>query len=321
MKIISAVDILQGYINSTLEKLPDIAIALIIILLFYILSKIAQRLGGRVADRATHDLSLRSLFRTMIQVLVMGIGIFVAAAVIFPGLKAGDLIGVLGLSSVAIGFAFKDIFQNFLAGILILTQRPFTITDQIARGDIEGTVEHINIRSTIIKTYDGQRIVVPNSELFTNAVTVRTAYPKRRTTFKAGIAYGEDIEQARAAIRKAIESCENVEQDPVPQIYVTEHADSAIVFDIRYWTDTKKAVVMVALDEVATAIKYALDDAGIEIPFPYRTVEFFDKTNYAEIFEQLTDEQIELLKTMRQRGGQQEAPGERSQEGPTDSSE
>lgn len=299
LKVISAIEIVQNYTNAVLKKVPDLLLALVIVVLFYVLSKIIQKLAGKIIDQATHDRSLQSLFRTLIRVFVMVAGILIAAAVVFPGLQAGDLIGVLGLSSVAIGFAFKDIFQNFLAGVLILTQRPFKLGDQIARGNIEGTVEQINIRSTIIKTYDGQRIVVPNAELFTNAVTVRTAYEKRRTTFKTGIAYSEDINKAREVIRGAVAASEFVESDPEPQIFVSGHDDSAVSFDIRYWTDTKRSVVVQSIDDVGTRVKNALDEAGIEIPFPYRTVEFFDKTDYAQLLEGLSPEQLELIAQLK----------------------
>ena len=278
LELKNMVEILEGFANDALERLPSLALALVVFFVFYLISKLVDRLVVSLSSKITQDRSLQRLFATIASVLVIVIGIFVAAAIIFPGLQAGDLVSVLGLSSVAIGFAFKDIFQNFLAGILILTQRPFEIGDQIARGDIEGTVETINIRSTLIRTYDGQRIIVPNSELFTNAVTVRTAFEKRRTTFQAGIAYKEDINEAREVIRRATVACEGVLDDPAPQIYVVAHDDSSVNFDVRYWSNPSKADVVATLDRVATAIKYALDEAGIEIPFPYRTVEFFDKT-------------------------------------------
>jgi len=303
-KIVSVVDILQGYTNAALKHLPTIGSALALLFVVFIISKFTKRFGERVSKKITDDLSLQSLFRTTLQVLVWAVGLFAAAAIVFPGLKAGDLVGVLGLSSVAIGFAFKDIFQNFLAGVLILTQRPFSISDQIARGDIEGTVESISIRSTTIKTYDGQRVIVPNSELYTNPVTVRTAQDARRTTFATGIAYEEDIETAREVITDALRQCDLVHTTPAPQIYVSNHGASSVDFDVRYWTDSDKATVVKALDQVATAVKYALDDAEIEIPYTYRTVEFFDKTDYAEMLDALTPQQLEVLENMpgRSRG-------------------
>jgi small-conductance mechanosensitive channel len=298
LKIVSIMEVLQGYLNTALQHLPTIGSAIALLLVVFIISKFTKRFGTRLSEKLTDDLSLQSLFQTTIQVIVWSIGLFAAAAIVFPGLKAGDLVGVLGLSSVAIGFAFKDIFQNFLAGVLILTQRPFSIGDQIARGDIEGTVESISIRSTTIRTYDGQRVIVPNAELYTNPVTVRTAQTTRRTTFSTGIGYGEDIEKARTVITDALAECDLVKETPAPQIYVSNHGASSIDFDVRYWTDSDKATTVRALDQVATAIKYALDNADIEIPYTYRTLEFFDKTDYAELLSNLSPAQLEALRNM-----------------------
>lgn len=114
------------------------------------------------------------------QGVTIQVGLFISLSIVIPSLKASDLVQLLGVSGVAIGFAFRDILQNFLAGILILLTEPFQINDQIVFKDFEGTVENIQTRATTIRTYDGRRIVIPNSELFTNSVTVNTAFEHRR---------------------------------------------------------------------------------------------------------------------------------------------
>ncbi|WP_229755789.1 mechanosensitive ion channel family protein, partial [Deinococcus soli (ex Cha et al. 2016)] len=106
----------------------------------------------------------------------LALGVLVALTVVFPTLTAASLFGALGVRGVAIGFAFKDIFQNLLAGLLILITRPFRIGDQIVSGEHEGTVEDIQVRATLLHTYDNRRVVIPNSELYTNRVIVNTAY-------------------------------------------------------------------------------------------------------------------------------------------------
>lgn len=280
-KLVEVQDVLTGYANDFLEVLPSIAIAIVVLVIAWIVSKIGARLSERAAERFTEDKSLKSLFSTTTKIIIILIGIFAAMASVFPGLQAGDLVGVLGLSSVAIGFAFKDIFQNFLAGVLILTSRPFVIDDQIVSEDMEGTVSHISIRNTELKTYDGQTIIIPNSILFTNPVTVRTHAEKRRTTFSTGIGYDEDIEEARQVMMDALADCDEVLDEPAPQVMVAEHGGSSVNFDIRYWTDSQSGKVRKGLDQVATKVKYALDDADIEIPYPIRTVEFFDKSEDA----------------------------------------
>lgn len=272
-------DVLTGYLNTFLEALPSLAISVVLFLIFWIAANLARNLVASVSESAVDDKSLQNLFGTIARVALIVIGLFASASVLFPGLSAGDLVGVLGLSSVAVGFAFKDIFQNFLAGVLILAQRPFQIGDQIIANDYEGTVEDIHIRSTQIKTYAGERVIIPNSQIYGSAIQVRTAFDKRRTTFQTGIGYGEDIDQGRDVIMEAVEACEGVLDDPAPQIYVSSHGDSAVVFDVRYWTDSHSGSVARAKNEVATRVKYALDDADIEIPYPYRTIEFFDMSD------------------------------------------
>ena len=137
--------------------------------------------------------------------MVLGLGLLFAATIVIPSLKPGDLIAGLGVSSVAIGFAFKDILQNWMAGLLILLRQPFEIDDQIEVNGFEGTVERIETRATIIETYDGQRVVVPNSDIYTHAVLVKTAHEKRRSQYDVGIGYGDDIDRACEVIRAAVE--------------------------------------------------------------------------------------------------------------------
>ncbi|MFB6264891.1 MAG: mechanosensitive ion channel family protein [Bradymonadaceae bacterium] len=272
----SLTDVFKSYANALIQSVPTIGIAVVVFIVFWILSGVASRLVENASERVAEDESLQSLFGTTTRVAVLVVGIFSTASILFPGLKVGDLVGVLGLSSVAVGFAFKDIFQNLLAGILLLAQRPFRIGDQIVVSGYEGTVEDVELRSTSIKTHDGQKVIIPNSDVYNSPVTVKTAYEKRRTTFETGIGYGEDIETGREVIRETLESCDSILAEPEPQVFVSGHGDSSVNFDVRYWTDSRQADVTKTRDEVASKVKDALDDAGIEIPYPYRTVEFFD---------------------------------------------
>lgn len=281
MPTVSLMEVLQNYSNALLKMLPTLVIAALVFGAFMMLAKLGKKAARNIVGRMLDDSSLQSLAGTIASVLLTVIGIFAAATIVFPGLEAGDLVGVLGLSSVAIGFAFKDIFQNFLAGILLLLQRPFVVGDQIAVGGHEGTVRSIDIRSTTMRSYNGVDIVIPNSDIYTSSVTVQTSEQKRRSIFSTGIGYGEDIDQAREVIRRAVEGCEAVLDAPSVDVLVTGHGDSSVNFDIFYWTDSQKRSEVLARDQVATAIKYALDEADIEIPYPYRTVEFFDKTERA----------------------------------------
>lgn len=268
--------LLADYSDTIWTVLPQFVLAIFVFFVFVFVAKGMAKASDSFSRRFTEDKSLLKLFRTVARVVTITIGLFVSASIVFPGLSAGHLVSVLGLSSVAIGFAFKDIFQNFLAGILILLQRPFQIGDGVVVNGFEGVVENITIRSTELKTYDSQKIIIPNSTMYSSPVQVRTAYETRRTTFTTGIGYDEDIDQGREVIREALKECEKVEETPAPQIFVSSHGDSSVNFDVRYWTNSKKSDVTSAKDQVATSVKYALDEADIEIPYPHRTVQFHD---------------------------------------------
>jgi small-conductance mechanosensitive channel len=203
----------------------------------------------------------------------MILGLVVAAVVIFPTFQPGDLIAGLGITSVAIGFAFKDVLQNFFAGILILWRRPFIVGDEIKVREFEGIVEDITTRSTRIKTYDGERAVLPNGDVYTNAVLVRSAYQSRRVRLTVGIGYKDSIESARKVIHGVLNRTEGVLRNPEAWVYVSELAPSSVNFSVFFWTNPQQANVLSITDKVITGIKLKLDEAKIDIPYPHLVVQ------------------------------------------------
>ena len=203
-------------------------------------------------------------------------GLLVAMVIAIPGFTVGQLFSILGIGSVAIGFAFRDILQNFLAGILILLNQPFRIGDQIIMKDLEGTVEEIQTRATFLKTYDGRRVVVPNSDLFTNTVTVNTAFETRRLEHVIGISYDDDIEtairgfgsrDARGAQRFGLARTGCVSWWISPNRRSTSRCFGGST------RPTKRMWFSVAARSCAKRAA-RLDEAGITIPFPIRTLDF-----------------------------------------------
>lgn len=255
------------------EQLPLIGVGIVVFIIFLVVASIARKIIVSAAQKASFDSMLTSLLARIGYIIVVVIGIFVAATVIFPGITPGSLIAGLGIGSVALGFAFKDIMQNLLAGFLILLYRPFKIGDQIKINEFEGTVEDINVRATKIKTYDGERVVIPNSDLYMDSVLVRTAFPSRRTKITVGIGYDESHEQAREILMNVLKNTEGVLDEPAPDVDVVELADSSVNMKMLYWTDSQQSSTRKTADRVVSAAKTELDKAGIEIPFPQRVVE------------------------------------------------
>jgi len=266
---------LNDIARGAIELLPQIAVAVLVIVLTVMVSKLVQYLANRALDRSRLRKSLRELITLLLSILVWMLGLMVAAVIVFPNLTPSSILAGLGIGSVAIGFAFKDVFENFLAGIIILFRREMRMGDHIECGDIEGEVAHIAIRESHIRQTDGQLVIVPNSILFKNPVTVRTDRDTRRVTVICGVAYDEDVDQSRDVIRKAVETCDTVQQDDKPiQIFAQEFGASSINFEVTWWTGSTPLEVRTSRDQVVAAVKRALDDAGIEIPFPYRTLTF-----------------------------------------------
>jgi len=206
----------------------------------------------------------------------------VVAAIIFPSIKPADLLSTLGIGSIAIGFAFKDILQNWLAGLLILIRQPFTTGDQIVVSGYEGTVQHIEARATLIKTYDGRLVVIPNADVYSKAVTVNTAFEKRRSEYAFGIGYGDDIGRATQVILGALATVEGVEKDPAPDVLPWELGASSVDIKVRWWTDSRRSNVVLVRSRVVGALKTALSEAGIDLPFPTQTVLLHDQTEEAD---------------------------------------
>lgn len=263
-------------INGFFARLPLIGVGAIVFLMFLGIAYGARKLIKMTAIKARIDPMLASLLSRIGYIILIILGLFVASTVIFPGVNAGDLIAGLGIGSVALGFAFKDVLQNLFAGFLILLYRPFKIGDQIKIEDFEGTVEEINVRATKIRTYDGERVVIPNSDLYMKSVLVRTAFASRRTKIVVGIGYNDDHEKARRILLGVLERTEGVLDEPAPDVNVYELADSSVNMRLLYWTDPVQTSVRKTADRVTSAIKKALDDAGIEIPFPQRVLTIQD---------------------------------------------
>ncbi|GJG89625.1 transporter [Gemmatimonadetes bacterium T265] len=269
---------LRGMVAGSLARLPYFVIGLVVLLLFYVAGRLVRRVAHEAGERTRLDVELADIFGKLAVILVTALGVLVAAVIVFPSFTPAGLVQGLGVTSVAVGFAFKDILQNFFAGILILLRKPFVVGDQIRVKDFEGTVEEITTRSTRLKTYDGERVVLPNGDVYTSSILVRTAYPTRRVKFGVGVGYPDSIEEARAAILRVVGGAEGVLADPAPSAYVEELAGSSVNFAVYFWTDSHQANVLAVRDRVATGIKHALDAAKIDMPFPHTVVLFHDQT-------------------------------------------
>ena len=267
----------QQILEDLAARVPYFLVALVVFLLFWVVSAVFKKVVHKLLGQRSRHANLVKVFQRVGGALILFIGFMIAMVIAIPGFTPAKLIGALGIGSVAIGFAFKDIFQNLLSGILLLLSEPFRIGDQIVSGEYEGTVEDIKIRATTLKTFDGRQVVIPNSQLYTSALTVNTAYKQRRLQVAVGIGYEDDIETAKDVILQALDRAKTVSRRAEPSVIATGFGDSTMDLTVRWFIDNgTQANKVASIHEVIVEMKKGLDGAGVNIPFPIRTLDLSD---------------------------------------------
>ncbi len=274
------VQVLLELLGQSIKALPSLLSALVMLFLTRYTVQVVLKIADEVGRRTIKSTSLQHLLIKVCRIGVWTVGILVACVLAFPGLELGDLITTLGVGSVAIGFAFQDIFKNFLAGVILLAEEPFRIGDEVVIGDYQGKVENISIRTTRIRTYQGERVLLPNSAVFTDAVKVVTAYDYRRTDLAVGVDYNTSLPEASQLLLQTIGQVEGIIHEPSPEVDVVNFGDSSIDFVVRYWSNSQQRQLRRMQTKAIMAIKTALDQADIRIPYPIRTLYYYDQEKY-----------------------------------------
>ncbi len=229
--------------NDFFLQLPNILGGIVFVVLAWFVGELVAR-GVRRGFHQKGYVDLGGVMASLSFGLVVFASVMIASVIIFPSVKPATIISSLGIGTVAIGFAFKDILQNLLAGILLLVNRPYRRGDQIVVRHFEGTVEHIQSRATLIKTYDGRRVIIPNSDVYTSPVVVNTAFPTRRDQFDIGIGYGDKPDRAMRVFAEAIATVEGVEADPAPEVLPWGLDASSVTLRARWWSASKRTDVV-----------------------------------------------------------------------------
>ncbi len=205
-----------------------------------------------------------------VQILV------VAAALVYAlnalGVRLTPVLGALGIGGIALALAIQPALANAIASVVLQIRRPFRRGDQIATLDLDGTVQEVNLRTVLLRTFDGNDVLIPSSQVLENPITNFTRLASRRTSLEVGMAYDTDLEAARDVLLAAMATVEGVHATPAPEAWVREFSDSAITLSLRYWHDAPNDVLWRVRHEVAVAVKRALDAEGMVIAFPQQVV-------------------------------------------------
>ena len=252
--------------------LPKLIAALIVLLVFWVLHRVLRSVLNRsLAGRAS--MLAADILRRLLKYAVLGIGLLMAASQL--GFNVLSMLAGLGVAGLAVGLAAKDTMANFIAGLIILWDKPFALGDDVEIGETEGYVRHIELRSTKLEDIDGNDVILPNSEVVNKRIVNYTRTPRVRVRVPVGVAYGADLEAARASLLACAAGDDRLLAEPAPAVVVRELGDSAIGLELHVWAADPQRRRAIRSDYLERA-KRALDSAGIPIPYPQREVRLLE---------------------------------------------
>jgi small conductance mechanosensitive channel len=262
-------DLFDNLMNGAIDLLPNLLTALLILVATLFLARFAARVLTRVLKRNDVDPEVTLLLTRLSRWSIIVIGLITALQRFFDVTAFLAGLGILGFT---VGFALQNIMQNFVAGIILLIQQPFNVSDAIEVADYSGAVLSINMRTTEVRTWDGRIVIIPNSDVLSNTITNFTRAKKRRIDIPVGISYASDPETARQTILDAVKSIPGLLDDPAPSVVFDRFDESSLGLTLYFWLDMEKGDFIAAKDLAVLKVKAALEQHGIEMPFPTQTV-------------------------------------------------
>ena len=260
----------RSFSAQLIDQLPRIIIGIGIGVLALVVALVLAKVVERTLARTRADQVAVVLLSRLVRLIGVLGALLLTLAV--SGIAIGSVLAALAVVGVAVGLAVQGILENFIAGVILLVRKPFFAGDQIRTGDFEGTVEAIDLRVTRIVDYDGEVVLVPNRDVYSNPLVNLTRRGRRRTVVMVGVDYRDDHDDARAVILGSLRGVDGVLQDPEPEVLLTELGDSSVNFEVRYWTRPDIRSVRHVQDRVLAAAKRGIEEAGMTIPWPIRTV-------------------------------------------------
>ncbi|QHT69788.1 mechanosensitive ion channel [Rhodocytophaga rosea] len=266
---------LSSWVEHFILMLPNLLVAILIFVVFYIIGRLVRKALTKPLQRFSHSQALIGLLLNVIFTAFVATGIFIALSILQLDKAVTSLLAGAGIIGLALGFAFQDIAANFVSGVLLAIRRPIRPGDVIESNSYFGSVISINLRSTIIRTMQGQHVHIPNKDIFNKPIVNFSEEGKRRIDLKCGVSYGDDLEKVKKVTIDAIRSIDYLLNKEDITFFYKEFGDSSINFEVRYWINYKKQQeYLAAVSDGIIRIKKAFDENNIMIPFPIRTLDF-----------------------------------------------
>lgn len=261
--VVTAFGTVNNWVFGFYALIPNLVVGVLLIFLFALVAYSTSRII-RIYFRRKDRIDLGNILGDLGFWGMMLLGTLIALTVIMPSLKPSNLLASLGIGSIAIGFAFKEILQNWFAGLLILLRMPFRRGDQIRVLDAEGTVMRIEPRATILRTYDGRDLVIPNTTIFSSIVLVHTSQPRRRMEIEFTVGYDYEVRRITSIISKALEQIDEILKDPAPQVMCWTLGATSLGFKLRWWIESDRSNEVISRARAVQAIKEAFEANDVD---------------------------------------------------------
>jgi len=266
---------LEGWLDAFIGLIPNMAATLLLLIIFLLLANLGSKLFKKLFSKASKNEALSNLFSTVTYAAILGIGFFIMLRVLGLDTALTSVLAGMGVIGLALGFAFQDIAANFISGVIMAFRRPFKLGDIIAVNDIMGKVSQTDLRVTVLETFQGQQVYIPNSDVLQGSIYNFSILEKRRIDLAVGVSYAEDLEKVEDVVLSTIKNLEGVINKDMIVFDYSEFDSSSINFNIRFWVEYPGEPGYLKMKNKAIkAIKSAFDEQDITIPFPIRTLDF-----------------------------------------------
>jgi small conductance mechanosensitive channel len=270
-----AVEKLRAWLHDAVLMLPNLTAAVLIVAASWLIARVVVRVTQRLLARVTPYEEINRLAAGLVQVAILSAGVFIAMGVLELDKTVTSLLTGAGILTLIVGLAFQDLASNFIAGVLLQLRQPFRRGQLIETNGYYGRVEHINLRSTVIRSLDGQIVRVPNKDVFQKPIVNFSQTGARRVVVNVGVTYGDDLEKVRSVATEALRGVSSRDPERDVECYCTGFGDSSIDFSLRFWIAFKNEPdFLQARSEAVIRVKGAFDAHDITIPFPIRTLDF-----------------------------------------------
>jgi small conductance mechanosensitive channel len=271
---------LLGWTRDFILLLPNLAVAVLVLVGFWLVAKLVRSLLLRLLSRVSHSEQVTRLLAQTVFVAFLATGFFISLGIVGLQKTVASLLAGAGILGLALGFAFQDIAANFMAGIYLSIERPFRVGHLIQTKDFLGVVQRVHLRWTEVATPQGQLVLIPNKQVFENPIINYSTPGKRRVDLKLGVSYDDDLAKVRQVTLKTLEQVSVRLPDTDAEMFFERFGDSSILLMARFWIafSSSQGEYFAAQSEAIEKLKQAYADNGITLPFPTHTLEIAAKS-------------------------------------------